>query len=152
MIFRIDPSNGSPVYDQIARQVKFAVASGAIKQGELIPSVRQLAKDLALNPNTIARAYRQLQDEEIVTPLRGTGLQIAEGARALCKASRREYVRERFRGAIAEARTSQLEDAEIRTVFESELKKRGRGSVPSHEVDARQLPQSQTSESTGAQS
>ena len=61
MLFRIQPNNGIPIYDQVVRQVKFGVAAGAIVPGELVPSVREMAKQLAINPNTVSRAYRQLQ-------------------------------------------------------------------------------------------
>jgi len=94
----------------------------------MIPSVRQLAKDLAVNPNTIARAYRDLQDDGIITPLRGTGLQISQGALRKCTTARRDHIKGRFRSIIDEARQSQLDDSEIHTVFESELAKRSKMS------------------------
>ena len=62
MFLFIDAHNGLAVYEQIVRQVKFAVADGVLSAGDLAPSVRELAKDLAINPNTVARAYRQLQE------------------------------------------------------------------------------------------
>jgi hypothetical protein len=55
VFFHIDPHNGLAIYDQIVRQVKFAVAGGVLKSGELVPSVRELARELAINPNTIAK-------------------------------------------------------------------------------------------------
>ena len=61
MFFHIDPTNGLAIYEQVARQVMFAVAGGALAPGEMVPSVRELARELALNPNTVARAYRELQ-------------------------------------------------------------------------------------------
>jgi len=126
MFFQINTSNGVPVYEQVCRQVTFAVANGSIKPGELIPSVRQLARDLAINPNTVARAYRQLQDSEILDSVRGTGMAIAEGARSICKSERTRILRETMRQMIQEARQSQLDNPEIEKLFQSELnKKRG---------------------------
>jgi GntR family transcriptional regulator len=61
MFFEINPTNGVAIFEQIARQVKYAVANGALRVGELVPSVRELATKLAVNPNTVARAYRDLQ-------------------------------------------------------------------------------------------
>ena len=58
MFFRIDPSDGLAIYDQVVRQVKFAVAGEVVRVGELVPSVRELARELTINPNTVARAYR----------------------------------------------------------------------------------------------
>ena len=68
------------IYDQVVRQIKFAVAGGVLKEGELVPSVSELARELTINPNTVARAYRQLQDDGMLTSVRGTGLAVAAGA------------------------------------------------------------------------
>ncbi len=74
MFFSIDPNNGVAIYDQIVRQVKFAIAEGTLRAGQLLPSVRNLSQQLTINPNTIARAYQQLQSDGIVETLRGRGL------------------------------------------------------------------------------
>jgi len=66
VFFNINTSNGVPVYEQIARQIVFAVANRGIESGELVPSVRNLSRELAVNPNTVARAYRQLQDSGVL--------------------------------------------------------------------------------------
>ena len=81
MFFQIDFGNGLAIYDQVVRQVKFAVAGEVLKEGELVPSVRELARELTINPNTVARAYRQLQDDGVLTSVRGTGLAVAAGRR-----------------------------------------------------------------------
>ena len=84
MFFAIDFSDGLAVYEQLVRQVKYAVAAGALKPGELIPSVREMARDLAINPNTVARAYRELQNDRVLSSVRGTGLGSRErGGRTL---------------------------------------------------------------------
>ena len=80
MFIHIDPAGGLAVYDQIVRQVKFAVADGAVASGELVASVRELARELAINPNTVARAYRQLQDDGVLEPVRGRGLAVTSDA------------------------------------------------------------------------
>jgi len=61
MFFNIDPAGGLAIYEQVVRQMKFAVAASVLKPTELVPSVREVARELAINPNTVARAYRQLQ-------------------------------------------------------------------------------------------
>ena len=61
MLLHIQPSSGVPLYQQVVAQVKNAVASGAAPPGEALPSVRRLASDLCINPNTIARAYQELE-------------------------------------------------------------------------------------------
>lgn len=121
MFLSIDPHNGLAIYEQIVRQVKFAVASEALRPGELAPSVRELARELAINPNTVARAYRQLQDEAVLQPVRGTGLAVAVDARSQCRSDRRDLVRVRVRQVLHEAITSGLEPEEVRKLVEKEL-------------------------------
>ncbi len=121
MFFSINPSAGLPIYEQVVRQVKFAVAGQVIKPGELVPSVREVARQLAINPNTVARAYRQLQADAVLEAVRGTGLQVAGGAVELCRRERVHLIRRRLREALIEARQSRLDDGEIRELVESEL-------------------------------
>jgi GntR family transcriptional regulator len=121
MFFRIESSNGLAIYAQIVRQVKFAVAGEALQAGDLVPSVRELSRDLAVNPNTVARAYRELQADGVLAPLRGTGLEVTPHAAKHCAAERVSLIRERLRSVLAEARRSRLELDEIRTIVDEEL-------------------------------
>lgn len=121
MFFHIDPHNGLAIYDQIVRQIKFAVAGGVLQSGERIPSVRELARELAINPNTIARAYRQLQDDRVLDPVRGTGLEISAGASERCRLERVQLLKARLRQVLSEARQSRLDPAELRELVEQEL-------------------------------
>lgn len=122
MFFHIDPHNGLPIYDQIVRQIKFAVAGGVLKSSEMIPSVRELARELAINPNTIARAYRQLQDDGVLNGVRGTGLEVATGAAARCRDERIKLIRARLRQVLTEAKQSHLEAEQVRELVEKEMK------------------------------
>ena len=99
MFVHVDPSNGIAIYDQIVRQVKFAVASEALKPGNLVPSVREMARDLTVNPNTVARAYRELQVDNVLQPLRGTGLEVTSAAYKKCRDDRAALIRSRLRSA-----------------------------------------------------
>jgi GntR family transcriptional regulator len=121
MLVHVDVRNGLAVYDQIARQVKYAVADGALRSGELVPSVRELARELAINPNTVARAYRQLQDEGVLEVVRGTGLAITSAARRQCQAERTRLIRDRLRLVFDEALHSGLETHEIEGLMKEEL-------------------------------
>ncbi len=112
-----------PIYGQIVDRMKFAVAGGVLRPGDLAPSVRELAKQLLVNPNTVARAYRDLQAEGLFESVRGMGVQVAEGAVERCRAARREIVRLRLRRAIDEARQSRMEPAEIEAIFREEWAK-----------------------------
>jgi GntR family transcriptional regulator len=123
MFFEINVSNGVPVYEQVARQIKFAIAEGAFEPGQLIPSVREMARELAINPNTVARAYRDLQSEQIIEAVRGSGLAVARGARAACRDSRQRLIRERISLVLEEALRSQLAPEEISKIVDVELRR-----------------------------
>jgi GntR family transcriptional regulator len=121
MFLHVDPSNGIAIYDQIVRQVKFAVASEAIKPGNLVPSVRELARELTVNPNTVARAYRELQTDQVIQPVRGTGLEVTTSAPKRCRDDRINLLRRRLRSVLIEARQSGLDRDEIRNLADEEL-------------------------------
>ena len=120
MFIRIQPDNGIAIYDQVVRQIKFAVADGAVRSGELIPSVRELARQLAINPNTVTRAYRQLQDEGVLNVVRGTGLAVAPRAAERCRKQRIDLIRVRLRHVLEEASHSGLEPTEIQQLVREE--------------------------------
>ena len=120
MLIHVNGGEERPIYAQIVDQVKFAVASGVLRPGELVPSVRELSKQLVVNPNTVARAYRELQGERLLEPVRGTGLQVSEAAPDACRTERREIVRRRLRQAIEEARRSELAPSEIESILREE--------------------------------
>jgi GntR family transcriptional regulator len=121
MFFAIEFSDGLAIYEQIVRQVKYAVAGGALKPGELIPSVRELARELAINPNTVARAYRELQGDRVLDSVRGTGLEVASGAAERCRNERIKLIRARLKQVLAEAKRSGLDTAELRALVDKEL-------------------------------
>jgi GntR family transcriptional regulator len=121
MFFQIDFNDELAIYDQIVRQMTFAVAGGVLKENELIPSVRELARELAINPNTVARAYRQLQDDGVLVAVRGTGLSVAVGAAQRCRDQRVELVRKRIEQAFDEAKQSGLDPKKLRAIVEKQL-------------------------------
>jgi GntR family transcriptional regulator len=120
MICHIDPSNGIPIYEQIERQVKFAVANGSLLAGERVPSVRELATQAAVNVNTVARAYRELQQQRILDSIRGTGLTVSADAAEICHRSRLEMIRERLRSVLQEALQNQISADEIRSLVDEQ--------------------------------
>ena len=123
MFFQIDFNNSLAIYDQIVRQIKFAIAGDVLKEGELVPSVRELAKDLTINPNTVSRAYRQLQDEGVLASVRGTGLAVAAGARQNCREQRVELIRTRLEQVFTEAMQSRLDPQKLRSLVEQQFNK-----------------------------
>ena len=78
MVLSIDAKSGVPFYRQIIEQVKFAVASGDLKPGDQLPTVRQLAVDISINPNTVIRAYRELEFEGLLDSQQGSGTFVSE--------------------------------------------------------------------------
>ena len=134
ILLEVNPADSRPIYGQIADRVKFAVAAGVLRPGDMVPSVRELSKQLVVNPNTVARAYRELQSEGLIEPVRGTGLQVAEGAAERCKQARSDFVRERLRGALEEARGTSLDPAEIEAILREEW---ARGNGTAQRADGR---------------
>lgn len=121
MFLRIDPDNGLAIYDQVVRQMKFAIAGEALKAGDLVPSVRELARDLAINPNTVSRAYLQLQHDGVLETVRGLGLSVSAGAAKRCRAEGGKLIRERLAQVFDEARLSHLDPEELRKMVSAEL-------------------------------
>ncbi len=118
MQLSIEPSNGLPIYEQLVRQVKFAVAEGILVPGQVIPSVRELAKQLAINPNTVQRAFQQLQDEQVLQSLRGRGMAVCTDAKSRCQSDRHHLLAERLSLVVEEALRSGLHPAQLREMFE----------------------------------
>jgi GntR family transcriptional regulator len=121
MLFNIHPDSGVPIYEQIVDQITFAIASGALEVGGLIPSVRELAHDLPVNPNTVARAYQELERRGAVAARRGLGMVVTADAPVLCQQHRQDTVRGRIRQALREAVSSALSPEDIRKLVDEEL-------------------------------
>src|SRR5208283_1849578 len=114
MNIRVDPGLSVPVFQQIADEVKSAIARGACAPGEMIPSVRQMASQALINPNTVAKAYRDLEREGIVTTRRGLGVFLADNAEKLCRNGRRGDIREKLKDIASEARRAGMSGDEFR--------------------------------------
>jgi GntR family transcriptional regulator len=121
MLISIQPDGSVPIYEQIAAQVIYGVAAGTLEVGTFIPSVRELAEKLLVHPNTVARAFQELERAGVVEARRGRGMQVTERGPALCRARRQELVRDRIRQALREAVASVLAPEEIRRLVEEEL-------------------------------
>src|SRR6187402_291687 len=82
MLFRPNPSSGVPIYLQLMEQVKHAIETGALRPVEQLPGIRPLAEELVINPNTVAKAYRELEHEGVIELRHGAGAFVAGNARA----------------------------------------------------------------------
>ena len=121
MLFDVQPESPVPIYEQIVAQVIFGIASGDLEVGALIPSVRDLAVRIRVHPNTVAKAYQDLERQGVVATKRGRGMEVTAEAPAVCRARRQEIVRGRLREALREAASSALAPEDIRRLVEEEL-------------------------------
>jgi len=133
MFFSIDPTGDVPIYEQIVRQVKLAVADGVLVGGQMVPSVRQLSKDLAINPNTIARAYQQLQNDLVLEPLRGRGMVVRRDSVSRCTKARNSLVADGVRRALSDALAGGMAADDLRELFEAELAQQAGANGRGHE-------------------
>ncbi len=129
MFFSIDPNNGVAIYEQIVRQVKFAIAEGTLRPGQMLPSVRTLSQQLAINPNTISRALIQLQSDGALESMRGVGLAVRADAKNPCIEARRSLITERLKLAITEALHAGLSAPVIQQLVSQQLSELN-GNVP----------------------
>ena len=104
MELRIDEADGVPIYLQIVNQLKYLVAARRLAPGEELPAIRVLAEKLTVNPNTVARAYRELEMAGVVEKRRTTGTYVSSGGSKLARRERIRILSERVDGVLAEAR------------------------------------------------
>jgi GntR family transcriptional regulator len=100
----ISTNDGVPIYQQIVNQVKYLVASGRLAPGEELPPIRVLAEQLVINPNTVARAYRELEIAGIVEKRRTAGTYVSDAGSPLARRERVKILTERIDALLAEAR------------------------------------------------
>jgi len=130
LFINIDPSSGLPIYLQIAQQIKTAVAMGRIQPEDPLPSVRQLAVELAVNPNTVARAYLDLEIEGVIYKRQGAGTFVSSQGVEMSKGERRRVLNELLEKALVEGVNLGLPERELRDAFEGVLEKILQARVP----------------------
>jgi GntR family transcriptional regulator len=121
MELRVNFSSGVPIYLQLMEQIKHAVDTGAIRGGEQLPTIRKIAEELAMNPNTAAKAYRELEREGVIEVRHGSGAYVAEPKTSSARAATIRRAGEVLRQAIEKGIALGLSEAELRRVFENEL-------------------------------
>ena len=119
MIFRIHQASGVPLYLQLIEQVKHAVETGALRTGDQLPTIRKVAEDLVMNPNTVARAYRELEHEGVIELKHGSGAYIKESAGDRARVMRK--AQSIVQSALDRLTPFDLTEDEVRRVFENEL-------------------------------
>ena len=125
MLSTIDISSSVAVYVQIENHVQFAIASGKMKAGDQLPSVRELSERLGVNPNTVAKAYRDLEVMGLLYTRRGMGVFVNKGIEAKCREDCRRRIIHRMHEVIAEAKAAGMTNGEVIEVAEKCLKASG---------------------------
>jgi GntR family transcriptional regulator len=129
MLFRPNPSSGVPIYLQLMEQVKHSIETGALRPGEQLPGIRPLAEQLVINPNTVAKAYRELEHEGVIELRHGAGAFVSGQARARKVTEKLRAGQSIVAATVERLRKSGVTDEEIRRLFEAELVGLGKAGV-----------------------
>jgi GntR family transcriptional regulator len=121
IIFELNPTSGVPIYRQIVDQVLAMVVGCTLRPGALLPSVRQVAREAAVNPMTVSKAYSRLEAEGVVRRVRGQGMEVLPPSQNGTLDDRKEQFRATIEPAIHRARQLGLNQKQIREVISSLL-------------------------------
>lgn len=113
MLQKVNLHSDVPVFAQLVNEVRFAIASGRLQPGDRLPAVRGVAESLEINPNTVAKAYRDLEITGLVSTRRGLGVFIREGVAAKCRTACYLDTARKLHEAVAEARASGMQEDDI---------------------------------------
>ena len=121
MILRPNPASGVPIYLQLMEQVKHSIETGALRPGEQLPGIRPLAEQLVINPNTVAKAYRELEHEGVIELRHGAGAFVSASGPAKKPTDRIRAAQSVVGGAVDKLRDRGLTHEEILRLFEAHL-------------------------------
>jgi GntR family transcriptional regulator len=121
MLLRPNPSSGVPIYLQLMEQVKHGIETGALRAGDQLPGIRPLAEELVINPNTVAKAYRELAHEGVIELRHGAGAFVSGSAAGRKPAEKLRAAQAVVANAIEKLRARGLSEEEMRRLFEAEL-------------------------------
>jgi GntR family transcriptional regulator len=121
ILLRPNPSSGVPIYLQLMEQVKHAIETGALRPGEQLPGIRPLAEELVINPNTVAKVYRELEHEGVIELRHGAGAFVSPNARAKKATDALRAGQIIVAAAVEKLRARGVTAEEIRRLFEAEL-------------------------------
>lgn len=113
MQLRISTSDGVPIYQQLVNQIKYLVASGVLQPGDELPAIRVLAEQVLVNPNTVARAYRELEAAGVVEKRRTSGTYVSGGVSPLAREEQIRILSERIDALLAEAAQMDVDTEEV---------------------------------------
>ncbi len=121
IVLKPNPSSGVPIYLQLMEQVKHAIETGALRPGEQLPGIRPLAEELVVNPNTVAKAYRELEHAGVIELRQGAGAFVAEHASSKKDADKLRAAQAVVATAVQALRRRGVTDDEVRRLVEAEL-------------------------------
>lgn len=121
MLPRIDPTKSEPIYIQFMNGIKYFVATGMMAPGEALPSVREMAVKLRINPNTVARAYRALEREGVVVTIRGKGVYVSNAPRRSDRQRALLKLKEALDGILVEAFHKGITADEVQQLLEGRI-------------------------------
>jgi len=121
MIFRLNASSGHPLYIQLMEQVRHAVETGVLQDGDLMPSIRSLAEELVISHNTVAKAYVELEHEGLLDLRHGSGAYISAPRSAKARSAKLVEAQRRVCEVVDDLRASGFSAEEIRRLFEARL-------------------------------
>jgi GntR family transcriptional regulator len=121
MFFKINPTSGQSLYLQLMQQIRHAVENGALRDGDQLPGIRTLAQELVVSPNTIAKAYSELEHEGLLELRQGSGAFISVNRRARSLSNHIQAASRSVTGLVEQLRERDFHDEEIRRMFEAAL-------------------------------
>lgn len=125
MYLRLDHQSGEPIYRQIVEQIKFKVACGQLAPLDRLPSIRDLARQLKINPRTVVKAYDELQSGGLAVCKQGQGVFITDNHGALPASLRRKAVADLVRRTLAETSRLGADVSEVRRIFDEVAREMG---------------------------
>ncbi|MBA2480651.1 MAG: GntR family transcriptional regulator [Planctomycetes bacterium] len=121
--FQVDPHSGVPVYRQVMDQLMYYIASGTLRAGDQLPSIRELSKNLRVNPTTVVKAYSELEHQGAIAMQHGKGAFVAEKAKGLSAHEREELLRASARTLAVEARQLGATPAQAAKILREEMER-----------------------------
>jgi GntR family transcriptional regulator len=122
MRFVLNPAAGQPLYLQLIQQIRHAIETGVLQPGDALPGLRVLAQELVVSPNTIVKAYAELESDGLIEIRHGSGAYVAARRGLKPRVDRLRLAQDRVRALMARLRADGLSDEELQRLFEAELR------------------------------
>ena len=121
MIFTLNPSSGQPLYLQLMQQIRHAIETGVLQHGDVLPGVRTLSQQLVISPNTVVKAYSELEHEGLLVLRHGSGAYVSGRRAKKSRSDRFRLAQDRVRALVDKLQRDGLSEEEIQRLVEAEL-------------------------------